>query len=87
MGIEQYLDLSTAHVEKEVMNPPGVVSRYRVATYEYGAFFYVPAPSEIHPDTPPGLAAVLKYAWCQGCCTVRLDCDGDIIEALPVFDW
>ena len=87
MAIEKYLDLSTAHVEKEVMNPLGVVPHYQLATYEHGAFFYVPDPSDIHPDTPPGLAAVLKYARHQGCNLVLLDCDGDIVDGLPVFDW
>lgn len=87
MTILKYLDLSTAHVEKEVMNPLGIVPRYQTATYEYGAFFYVPQLDEIDPDTPPGLAAVLKYAWWQDCDLVRLDRDGETIEALPVFDW
>ena len=84
MTPHKYLDVSTAHVRKETLNPAGL-NPYFIAEYEYGAFFYVPA--DIDEDTPEDLAAVLQFALDNNCALVRFDCDGGILEELVTYDW
>ena len=79
----KYLDVCTAHVRQETMNPG--LNPYFIAEYEYGAFFYVPL--EIEADTPEDLAAVLRLAKANGCTLVRLDCDGESYAELETYDW
>lgn len=89
MSVYKYLDLSTAHVTKDVMAPEANPF-YLVATYEYGAFFYVPSEDteSFAPDTTaPSLLAVLAYAKQNGCTLVRLDRDANTVDALPIYEW
>ena len=38
-------------------------------------------------DFPEDLQRCMDFAWSHGCDWVRLDCDGDKLDELPVFDW
>ena len=81
MAFLRYLDLSTAHLTDETLNDP---VHHHIADYEEGLFFYV--PEEIDDECPSDLAIVLEYAKINACAIVRFDADGDVIDALPVFE-
>lgn len=80
----KYLDLSTSHLREDTVNPPH--PGYLVASYTYGAFYYV--PEEIDDEnTPEELVAVLQLAKSLGCTLVRFDADGAVLDGLKVYDW
>lgn len=88
-SIRKFLDLSTAHLPKEIMETlphlPGVVAH---AT-DYGAFLWVPNdPVEGLVALPPHVVLGLQvYARSLDCDYVLLDADGPIDDHLPTWEW
>lgn len=86
--IQQYLDISTAHVSKktaEALNS-GQLNILFYHKSEYGWFIYA-GSEEDKEGTPEDLQQVIKHAKQLGCVWVVLDCDGEEINELPVYEW
>jgi hypothetical protein len=90
--IRTYLDLSTAHVTEEVMQGikgvPGVIADLN----PYGAWLWVPENvdqriRETDDEIPPCVLDIWRHARSLGCDYLRLDCDGEVNEALPTYEW
>lgn len=86
MSTRQHLDLSTANITPETLIK-SKCHRYLVAEYEEGAFFWVPEPEDIDPETPEDLKLVLLYAARQNCGLVRFDADAELCTGLPKYEW
>lgn len=94
LEIRRFVVVSTSHVTGKTANfldttPsrqwPCAGGRYS----EYGWFFYAHdenqgAGSDAIPDD---LFAVMTWARKQGCDYLLLDCDGNAVDDLPLFDW
>lgn len=86
--LEATFCLSTGHLpDGDVMNDP--LCPWSNMAYEHGWI----APVYAHTDTsdwPHQFAAlipVFEWARANGADYVRFDADGNIVEALPVFNW
>ena len=86
--------ISTAHITKEVADlltaeadkNPWVIC----APYEYGYFLWINDRENYDPDSVPecllAISDKLRTAAAIGV-WVRLDCDVDLLDGLPVYDW
>jgi hypothetical protein len=93
--IVKMLDISTAHITDSTavwLTDVGVNGSSPIIVYEkaeYGWLVFVPDMwDEGRADQTPGdLLAVITYAKAIGCTWVMLDCDGERIPELPIYDW
>lgn len=88
--IRNFLTLSTGHVTKatsemldntKLENWPvfgGIISTV-------GWFMY--AHEETEQENPADLLVVFEYARKHNCPYVMFDCDADVIDELPFYDW
>ena len=85
--IQNYLDISTAHLTADTMitNKPHL---FLVADYEEGAFYWVP-PYDFDDwaSCPDDLRTVLHFARSVGVTLVRVDADAPTTDHLPKYDW
>ena len=96
MPIYTYLDLSTAHLTESEMQSIADVPM-RVIEHDYGVMVHVPDlefwDGQHEDDIKdfiscwPNLAAILLCAHVRGCEWVNFDCDGELEEGLPTYDW
>ena len=90
--IRTFLDLSTAHLP-EHLGSHGLSGEDGVTAYHlpYGWLMWVPpdpdAHAADHPDLPPEVLAVQRYARRCGCDFVLFDADADQVGDLPSWDW
>ncbi len=82
MAIRKFLDLSTAHVTKETARLLDAKLCYAVNTGTGWFIFVLPE----NPDVAD-LAAVFDLARKSDCDYVLMDCDADVLEELPSWDW
>lgn len=98
MEITRMLTISTAHISKETADllageypidsvPVWEMSIGIYSKEEYGWYIYFSLAERIHPSMPEDLAACLRLAHQHQCEVLCLDCDGEIVEGLPVYDW
>jgi hypothetical protein len=87
LEIAKMLILSTAHVTLETSQrlPDGIEGLIAYEKGEYGWLIYVNAPHVV--PLPADLQGVRDLARNHGCEWVMLDRDGDVIDALPSYDW
>lgn len=90
--------ISTAHIKQETSAwLTNQKNRYIVAA-KYPEGFFVSILDDMYdlgetelrityPEVPTELMNTLLWAHRKGYYWVRLDCDGDIIEELPTFEW
>jgi hypothetical protein len=97
--IERNLVVSTGHIsqeddvlltdEAETNLTPDLV----VYKYEYGYLIYISDPLDeliegrIKKNYTEAFVNLLKLAKEQKCSYLKLDCDGQIYDNLPTFDW
>lgn len=90
MEIYKMMVLSTGHISKETAklleeDKVGVVVYPKD---EYGWFIVVTDWNGIDADpVPDDLAECLKIAEENGCDWLCLDCDGETVENLPIYQW
>jgi hypothetical protein len=87
--VRKFLDLSTAHLPKHLINGPCPENVIRYPT-DYGCFVWVPGdPKEsseaMEEPVPPEILAVQVYARSLGCDYILFDADGDVDDTLPTF--
>lgn len=90
------LDLSTAHIPRRTavaLGDEGDCKQAELWDYlsytpwhEYGWLIYTDGYSLIEKEHPE-LAALLQFASDHGFTFLRLDCDADVYDGLPTFDW
>lgn len=58
-------------------------------TRDEGWVFYVGNVAGEHkaPVAPVDLALVMDYAHSHGCAWLMFDCDGQLVDDLPTFEW
>jgi hypothetical protein len=82
--------LSTAHVSQETMDMllagPTENAFGTVAAYPEGVFLSL-TTIRIPDDLPEDLAALCRWVRRRRYGWIRLDCDGDTVDDLPVHDW
>lgn len=84
--------ISTGHVREETARlldatPSGQWPCLGGRYGEYGWFVYAYDENSGADAVPEDLFAVMIWARKQGCDHVLLDCDGNIVDELPHFDW
>ena len=93
MEISRMLTISTAHItestakELENFGPPIPDWLCWLSVYtksDYGWWIFV---DDSEPTTPSDLAACLRLARRHNCEWLCLDCDGEIVDELPTYDW
>lgn len=93
--VRTFLDLSTAHLPKELgsFSEPENVTTWQTHTIynhsEYGFFIHVPDDDTyLDPgDVPDELRVIFDYARSLGCDYVLFDRDAAIDTALPTWEW
>lgn len=90
MEIYKMLVLSLGHISKKTAelleeNNVGVVTYPKS---EYGWFIVVTDWNGIDANPVPNdLAKCLQFAEEQGCDWLCLDCDGETVDKLPLYQW
>lgn len=93
LPIYKYLSISTSHIRKETdeflkseaKNTGSILTIYEGM---YGFLLYVPNSLHLFQnDIPSDLMDCFKFAESHGCTIIEFDCDGVVIEELPVYDW
>lgn len=84
LEIARMLVLTTGHLTHETANKMTSLPTAIFEKSEYGFFCYV---SEDTDELPTDLEACIHYARSRSCEWLMFDCDGPIIDGLPVFDW
>lgn len=81
-----FLDISTGHLQRrtcERLNTLPGVTAYNIPFYGW----LMATPAENHSDWPTELEPIVGLAHTSGCAYVVFDCDAEIIEGLPTYDW
>lgn len=93
LEITKMMTISTAHITEETanrLNRDPNDNNLGICVYpksEYG--WYIPIDKELInvKGLPEDLVKVMKFAASMDCQTLCLDCDANICEELPIFDW
>jgi hypothetical protein len=91
LEIQKYLVVSTAHIteeENEYLRDE-VYSQLSVYTTDYGHSIFVPHENlkKFEGIVGKNVLSLLKIAYKNGCCYLKLDRDGFVYDDLPKFDW
>lgn len=90
MEIDKIITLSTAHITKETYNllenHPSEVCTALYRKNRYGWFIYVPDELD-NISVPKDLNKLFEFARRHDCVWLCLDCDGNKVDFLPVYDW
>lgn len=90
MEITKLLTLSTAHIPEDVaksLETEPETNNFGLSVYPFPYGFWIYIPSEIPANTPPPLAACLRFAKENGCTWLQIDQDVAPLAELPVYDW
>lgn len=94
MDITKCLTVSTAHVSEQTaakLKYEPTMNQLWISVYEkgeYGFWIYVPEYlPEMAVNIPEDLFRCLSLAQRNGCEWLCLDCDGEVLESLAVYDW
>lgn len=87
LQIDKMLTISTSHVTSKTCNewlggPDRSISAYPKG--EYGWFIYTDGDNK---DLPNDLLLCVQFAREHGADWLVLDCDGDQVDGLVIFDW
>ena len=85
LEINKELVLSTAHIPEETANDlRNCLVAKNIEEYEYGSRVWVDASIPVkHKE----LIALVKLAKDHDCKWLVLDCDAEVIQELPQFEW
>lgn len=83
-GICSYLDISTIHCERWVLED---YCEYRLCSYDEGAFFWIPSDECELSKVNESLQTVMRYALERGCYLIRFDAEGLTFPEFKEFDW
>lgn len=93
MEITRCLTISTAHITKEterVLSGNSYTNELCLSVYDkadYGWWICID-DDDIDPDTiPADLLACIRLAHANKCEWLCLDCDGEVLDVLPTYDW
>lgn len=93
---ETMITLSTAHITVRtslLLNDERATDRLGLIVYlkgEYGWFIHIPEDEDFSDENckvPRDLRACLLYAVNSDCEWLCLDCDGDVVDELPTYNW
>ena len=95
MEICKMLTLSTAHITQETAKVLETHSSpwadYDLAIYDKDDFgWWIHLPDEEITElnnVPPDLVECIKLAEQNGCEWLCLDCDGEVVDCLPTYEW
>lgn len=86
--IRKMLMLSTGHVTWETSKLLDDPQNPWVMTSQWGTYgWFVYAHDDNLDEMPGELAHIMRYARVHGCEYILFDCDADVIDDLPVFQW
>lgn len=81
-----FLDISTAHLQQQTCTSldalPGVTA-YPIPFYGW----LMAVPVDNHGDWPAELKPIVDLARTYACAYIVFDCDADVIDGLPTYDW
>ena len=95
MEVSKMITLSTAHITEETSkmleNPNNKLPLSIYNKGQFGWFIYVPTEtkddSETLKELPKDLAILYMFARYNEFEVICLDCDGDTVDKLPIYDW
>ena len=95
MEVSKMITMSTGHITEETSKILGDVNiTLPVSVYDktdFGWFIYMPTDktndTDILKKLPKDLAMIFMFARHNEFDIVCLDCDGDDIDELPIYDW
>jgi hypothetical protein len=87
LEIRKVLVLSTGHLTEETGR--NYDEWPVIARYDEGFYVYVGAEDELPclRHVPDDLGRVVEFAKQHQCAEIKFDCDAEIVEELPVYDW
>ena len=92
--IDKVLTISSSHITLDTSGKLDVEPAFNeipLPVYpkaEYGWWILIDSELiEDHIKIPADLMECIKYAWKRNCKWLCLDCDGEIVPELPVYDW
>lgn len=91
MEITKMLTLSTAHIPESIaksLETEPETDNFGLSVYPFAYGFWIFIPDYgLRETIPKPLAACLRLAKENGCEWLRLDCDAEPLDELPVYDW
>lgn len=96
MDISSMLTVSTSHISAATatkldlsQETNGDIGIIYFNKGDYGWFIWLADYDDYYTDSriPIDLLKVMKFAKAQNCCWLCLDCDGEVLDYLTVFDW
>jgi len=85
------LTVSTSHITAETAHnlneKDGCYDLFVCPKGEYGWFIFVPHPSFMPEGVPTDLLTLLQRCQALNVQWLCLDCDGEIITGIPIYDW
>lgn len=91
--ITKCMEISTAHITEDTANKLGDVDtrgNITLSIYdkeEFGWWIFIDGCMNQNDSIPDDLLRCIQYAKEEGCDWLCLDCDGEIIDELPTYDW
>lgn len=95
MEISKMITISTAHIRKETADDLGSTMNTRYVGWmqwfsyydkaDYG--WFIPTDYVEFEMLPKDLADCIRFALRHGCDWLCLDCDGEIVDSLPTYEW
>ena len=95
MEISKMVTVSTCHISEETNNMLADKNNsLPISVYDktdYGWFIYMPADKDNDADVlkalPTDLAVLFMFARYNEVDVICLDCDGEEIDGLPIYNW
>ena len=93
LEIGKMLTLSTAHITSKTadrLDKDPDDNNLGICVYpksDYGWYISITETLANTDDLPKDLACVMKFALFMGCETLCLDCDGEVCNFLPTYEW
>ena len=103
MYIYSMMDMSTEHITKEtaelleqnkidaIVYYAKLVDRGDCTKGCYGWFIHIPEDEleydALKRELPSELYNIIDFAYRYGCAWINMDCDGEIIDELPTYEW
>lgn len=86
--IGKFLEISTAHISEKSAKILEKDCPPFIRQYESGFFITIPSEDIIDDVAlPDEVINIIKYAWKNDIQMIILDCDAEIVEDIPVYEW
>lgn len=84
--VHRMLTISTGHISKETAGLLDI-AEMEIAAYRKGDYGWFVTCWDLDDTLPDDLRTCTEYAEKNGCDWLCFDCDGPVVDDLPVYHW